>query len=67
MSDRVCQRPSCGKSLQHQRSDARFCGPICRRAALRERESQPEGTKPFDWLRFRAHRRARAAKRGREQ
>lgn len=65
---RVCQRPSCGKPLKdHLRADARYCGKDCRREASRERANSPEGTKPFDWARYRAHRRVRAAQRGGEQ
>lgn len=67
MTDRVCAREACGKSIEHLRADAKYCDSICRREASRERAAEPEGTTPFDWTRLRAHRRTRASRRGREQ
>lgn len=65
---RMCARVGCGRSIDHLRADALYCGTTCQREAARQRNglSRSESPLRFDWSAL-AGRSATARHRGRKR
>ncbi|MFH1468166.1 MAG: hypothetical protein ABIO70_27515 [Pseudomonadota bacterium] len=46
MTTRTCALPSCGRTFEAERADARYCSPSCRGRASRERRRQASPAPP---------------------